>query len=910
MTQIIGFDHDAARDPSVVGGKAANLGRLHQAGFPVPPGFTIGTETYRDFVRAGGLGDRILELVREAGDAPESAATAVRDLVGSAEMADEVAGAIRSAYRDLGAGVPVAVRSSGTAEDLDEASFAGQHDTYLHINGEEQVLDAVRRCWASLWSARAVAYRATRGIDPTDVSIAVTVQQLVDAEVAGVLFTANPLTTATDEFVVNATWGLGESLVSGLVTPDEFVLDRDTVQVRRSTLGTKEVRSVRDDGNGTRTEPTPDDERAVPSLSADQLATLGQIGRAIADEYGGFPTDIEWALADGRFSILQARRITGVEFTWDEDLESFHPDPEVPTDIYTRAWSDDFSIGAITPLYYTTRTKEQEDCYRTAQTLYGHHDVAARRSVKYHKGEQYYNASAEAMWIPKILPPALRNGGSMSKIPPSWWADTAAKPFSWLEYAKIYARIALLDKRVGPYRYVASFRERMADQEAARGLSDDQLPRLSDRALRRYVEEKAELHKRSDDDQWSAFFFYSPVAMGYLGVLLGKWYDGDAGQAFVELLSGLAEPSITLVENHELWRLGEKIKASPVLRKALEEHAGQAFLDELRTSEEGRAFLAEYEPWRQKRGHRGSADRDILLPRRLDDPMIDYNMFRTLIAADTEDPLTKEIEHRETRRRREDEVYAAIRRGPLGHLRLELFKLLQSWSLGFMAHRDDEREFLDLLAYTLRRSFLEIGRRLVERGLIAERDDVFFLGLEENFELLETGARAELARAKISGRKRAYERRRAMEITLPPYLHTWGTPALPGELIGAIRDDDTSSADGATTLTGTGTSSGTVTGTARVLKDMSLVGTLRDGDILVCYATDPGWTPAFLVIDGLVMQVGGVLAHGSCLSREYGLPAVVVPEAVRRIPDGARITVNGSTGSVVIHEVEPVAIAS
>lgn len=883
----IGLTEEGATEHALVGGKGANLGRLAAAGFEVPPGFVVTTDAYAQVLQ----GEQVADPAQMA------------ERVLSLPVPDDIASAIRDAYDAMGGG-RVAVRSSGTAEDLADASFAGLHDTHLDIEGHDALIDAVRRCWSSLWTARAVAYRGDKGFDHGEARLAVVVQQMVAAESAGVMFTANPITAAVDEIVINAAYGLGEAVVSGLVTPDEITLHRDDLHVRRRSTGEKAQRIDRADGPGTVTSDVPEDERAKDVLDDDRAADLADLGRRVTAYYEGFPQDIEWAYADGVFHLLQARPVTGVELCWDEDLEFFHlgaeEDPEHDDFVYSRAWSDDFSIAAVTPLYYTTRSKEWSDCFHDALVLYGHDDAAKIRSWKYHKGEAYYSSNMEAAWIQRLLPPYLRNAGSMNKLPPSWWEQMEQEPFSYTEFLKILARIRMLHGRSGPYAYVGAFRERIDDPETAHGKTDEELRELSDRQFRAYLDERLELWKQADLDQWGAFFIYAPFAMGTLADLLVRWYDGDIAQAFAELLSGLDAPSITLIENHELWEFGERIRASETLRRALDEHQGAAFFEALKSSEEGQAFLADYEPWKVKRGHRGAADREFLLPRRADDPNIDYTSFKALMAGDGSDPLVKEEEHRAKRRRREADVERAFRSGSFGALKVEAFRLLSQWSLTFMAHRDDEREYLDLLAYTQRRCFMELGRRLAERGLTDEVEDVFFLGLNEGWDLLFGATSERLCRAKIAGRRRNYERRKVQEVLLPPYVGVDGAPALPGENIGMLSADASSEEDGKTVMPGVGTSSGTVTGRARVIGDMADIGTLEQGDILICHATDPGWTPVFLVISGLVMQTGGVLAHGSCLSREYGLPAVVLPQAMSRIEDGATITIDGDLGRVVI----------
>ena len=476
--------------------------------------------------------------------------------------------------------------------------------------------------------------------------------------------------------------------------------------------------------------------------------------------------------------------------------------------------------------------------------------------------------------------------------------------FSWQSYARMYVRIKAIDDSSAPLTFFKTFNDRIENRrDEANGLTNEQLHEVSDSFLETHILERLEIFKRADDDLWGAFFIYAPFALGLLGDLLGKWYDGDAGWAFADLCSGLPEQTITLKENHELWDFGNRIRSSPTLGGLLEQHSGADFFTALEQSEEGRAFLAEYRPWLAKRGHRGHADRDSWFPRRADDPMIDYNAFKAFMTADGSDPLQLEADLRAKRRAREEEVHASILRQPLGKWKLELFKLVHSYSLKFLAFRDNEREYLDNLTYTQRRCFLELGRRLHERGLIDDPTDVWFLSVEENFAVLDGRGNLALAHTKIAGRKKNFFRFLHKEVSLPNYLHPDGTPALPGELIGAISSHGAE--DGAAVLRGAGMSQGQVTGRARVIKSLEQIGTLAKGDILVCNSTDPGWTPVFLVISGLVLETGGMLSHGACLSREYGLPAVAVPEAMSRIEDGSTITVVGDLGIVRLEDAVP-----
>lgn len=299
-----------------VGAKGASLARMTAAGLPVPGAFLVTTAAYRRFVKGNGLQPAILEAASGAlaGDlrALEQASAAIQSRFEHAAMPEDSATAIRRAYGILAEVEPAAaVRSSATAEDLPGFSFAGQQETYLNIRADAAVLEAVRRCWASLWTARAIGYRLRIGIDQRRVAMGVVVQRLVRAEVSGVCFTANPTTGDRNELVMNASYGLGEAIVSGQVTPDSFVLERPGLALREAVVGEKEVMIVPAERQGTITRAVEADRRDKLTLSKQRLRELGELAIQAEQASGGVPQDIEWALAGGRFWLLQSRPLTG-----------------------------------------------------------------------------------------------------------------------------------------------------------------------------------------------------------------------------------------------------------------------------------------------------------------------------------------------------------------------------------------------------------------------------------------------------------------------------------------------------------------------------------------------------------------------------------------------------------------------
>jgi pyruvate,water dikinase len=310
---ILGLDSPEATLERV-GGKGASLARMVRAGLPVPPGFHITTGAYRRFVDENHLGERIQSAAAQGqGDDPatlDRASAQIQLLFSEGTVPDDIAAAIRCSYSGLGVDAPVAVRSSATAEDLPDMSFAGQLESYLNVRGGDAVIDAVKRCWASLWTGRAIGYRKRQGIRADEVSMAVVVQRLVAAESAGVLFTANPVTGARDELMINAAWGLGEAIVSGRVTPDTMVIDKQTGTMKSREISSKEIMTVRL-SDGTREEPVPAAMRKQAALTPEQAAELARLGIEIERLYGQ-PMDIEWAQCDGQIFIVQARPVTAL----------------------------------------------------------------------------------------------------------------------------------------------------------------------------------------------------------------------------------------------------------------------------------------------------------------------------------------------------------------------------------------------------------------------------------------------------------------------------------------------------------------------------------------------------------------------------------------------------------------------
>ena len=317
FTTPLATDQDALER---VGGKGRSLSKMVREGFNVPRGFIVTADAYRSFIKDNQLQTEIVESARPQLKAGypvfDQSSKVIADLILQSTVDDDLIDAVKSAYRDLAGGMdanhPVAVRSSANAEDLPGLSFAGQQETYLNVRGEEAVVAAVKNCWASLWTAQAISYRHQNGIDQDSVAMAVVVQRMVPSEVSGILFTANPASGERSEIIINGSFGLGEAVVSGQVTPDTYIVDRETLSVQQELLGPKEQQIVSDGDNGVRMESVAEEDRGKSSISTDQLLELCETALKIEQLYDGLPQDIEWAFHNGELHLLQSRPITNL----------------------------------------------------------------------------------------------------------------------------------------------------------------------------------------------------------------------------------------------------------------------------------------------------------------------------------------------------------------------------------------------------------------------------------------------------------------------------------------------------------------------------------------------------------------------------------------------------------------------
>jgi pyruvate,water dikinase len=857
-----------------VGGKAANLGELIGAGLPVPDGLVVTTEAYRRV--AGGLAAGLAGL-----EGPELAAKARATLL-AAEVPEDLATAIRDAYHWLGDGVAVAVRSSATAEDLPYASFAGQQDTYLHIVGADAVIDAVRRCWASLWTDRAVAYRSANAIDHGQVLLAVVVQRMVEAEVAGVLFTANPVTGRRRQAVIDASPGLGESVVSGSVNPDRFTVDTGSGKILDRRLGDKRrlVRAL--PGGGTETVDLPDGS-ATACLSDAQITQLASVGQRVEDHFGR-PQDIEWAIdAGGALWLTQARPIT-----------TLFPLPAgAPTgqDELRAYFSANVAQGMFRPFTPMGRAAFRLIGAGFAE-LIGRpladrragppvlHEAAGRlfvdvtEAVRSSLGREVLPRILDVMEARSaVMVRALFNDPRMSvrhgRLPALRVIGRVAVRFGApRQVARAYARPAAV------LRYVADL-EKLVTAGLVLPVEATPIERL--RLAERILFERLPRVIPS----------ILPTLLAAMStyVFAGK-LQPDADPQLRQAVLRAMPHNVTTEMDLRLWELAGAIRvdaeaAGELLGTSADELAARYHAGTLAgTTQRGlAAFLRRY-------GHRAVAEIDLGVPRWAEDPTHIIGVLANYLRL-TDQRLAPDVQFArgaaEAQAAVAELVAQARRRGRIRGA-LVGFGLRRSREL--IGLRESPKFLLVTALNAAREQIAAVGRVLAERGALVAADDVFFLDFAE----AEAALAGEDFRAIVAERRTEYERE-VRRRTLPRVLLSDGTEP-------DTCPTRTDLPPGA--LAGTPASSGTVTGPARVILEPTGAH-LEPGEILVAPSTDPGWTPLFLTAGGLVMEMGGANSHGAMVAREYGIPAVVgVPDATSKIATGDTITVDGAAGTVLI----------
>ena len=835
MTWIKHFVEIGDSDLPLVGGKGFNLGKLTMAGFLVPPGFCVTTDAYRT--------------------ALETINTQNSETVQAAALPESLQSEILAAYNHLDTD-SVAVRSSATAEDLPDASFAGQQDTFLNVSGESELLEKIQACWASLWSDRAVAYRREHGIKDAQLAMAVVVQAMVDAEVSGVMFTRNP--AGGDELVIESNWGLGESVVSGEITPDHFVLSRETGNLIWETVVSKR-KMITGDG----VQAVPIGQREIPSLQRGRVAELGKLGMQV-DAFYDAPQDVEWACANGQFYLLQARPITTltdaaeIERLRRQEIEVLQKKADEGGTVWSRynlsevlpaplpmTWSimREFMSGrggfGLTCRELGFLPSSRFDEKGVLDLICGRLYFNLSREVEFnfhgflfeHDFQQLKRDPNKAIY-PQPTPNIKRSNALFwGKFPYYIVKAISAE----LKHGKIRKDLdRILAEKIFPTfeQYVQTQRQISLEE-----LSDQQV-------MENFHEWREKTLNEFAKDALKATVFAS-FAYQQLEVTLQKCFGEEEAKDLARLLITGLEGDLTVDSNLKMWEVAQ----------------GELTLED---------FL-------ERHGHRSVNEFELAQPRWREDP----SYVEQIIASFRTNPNANPMKHLQAQRTNREKAKGKLARLPVSRAAAFRKRINEVLALTqrYMPFRESAKFYLMLGYELIRKALLELDRRYQLDG------GIFYLVPDELDRLIE----GEDLQLTIEERKTT--RSRLLEIELPDVIYS--------DILNRIGEPQAIEAKDE--VQGVGVSVGVATGEAYVLQDPVDAQIAGENYILVCPSTDPGWTPLFLHAAALVMEYGGMLSHGAIVAREYGIPAVVnVPAATQRFQSGQRLSVDGGRGIVSI----------
>ncbi|MFJ9793957.1 rifamycin-inactivating phosphotransferase [Streptomyces globosus] len=851
---------------AAVGGKAAHLGTLSRIeGVRVPAGFCVTTAAFRRIVaqspRVGDMLDRLSQVDPDDRGAIGALSARIRRTIEKTAVPDDIAAAVTRALARSGEHAAYAVRSSATAEDLPTASFAGQHDSYLNVVGPAAVLRHISRCWASLFTERAVAYRRRGGIDHRTVDMAVVVQQMAFPHASGVLFTADPVTGNRKVATIDAGFGLGEALVSGLVNPDVLTV-RDGKVVARKTAAKQRALTASPAG-GTHEVAVPPRQQEQPALTDAQALQLVELGRRIEAHFGR-PQDIEWCLVDDGFRIVQSRPIT-----------TLFPVPQRgdrDDRVYVSVGHAQMMTDPMKPLGYSMwQLTAMVPMHEAGGRLFV--DVTQRLASPASRAVLLDALGKGDPLVRDALETVLDRGGFAPPLPPSAPGAGGPPPGGGGAPDPVETDPALVTGLIERSRASLAALERDIRTKSGPALFD-------------FLLEAFEEHKRLLADPLSMQVVTAGMeATWWLNDRLEEWL-GEKNAADTLTLS--APDNITSEMGLALLDVADVIRPLPEVVAFLHEVQDEGFLDGLAKLPGGPEARDAIESYLDRYGMRCVGEIDITRPRWRERPgtllpvILDHVRTFEPGAAERRFELGRQKAHRKAQ-----DVVTRLRTLPDGDRKAEETQRMIDRVRTFIGYREYPKYAIVSRYFVYKQALLQEAERLVRAGVLADREDVFHLTFQEFHDVVRSGRPVDPRL--VRQRREAF---RAHHALTPPRVLTSDGEALTG----SYRREDVP----AGALAGVAVSAGTVEGRARVVLDVADA-ELEPGDILVTAFTDPSWSPLFVRIAGLVTEVGGLMTHGAVIAREYGLPAVVgVERATRLIRDGQRIRVHGTDGYVEI----------
>ncbi len=895
MSQFtLSFQEIHQDDIAKVGGKGANLGAMTRAGFPVPTGFCITTRAYKAFIAQA---DRDIYQELDTIDTTnltslKIAGKQLRDYLQTLVLPKDVSDSIVATWQTLGIDKAYAVRSSATAEDLPSSSFAGQQDTYLNIRGQQQLLAKVKSCMISLFTDRAILYRMQNNFAHEAVALSVVVQQMVQPDVAGIMFTADPITGHRDVLSIDASFGLGEALVSGLVSADLYKVNKRTHHILTKQIAAKKIAITSLTEGGTKQVELTKQQQKQTALSEPKILALAQLGAKIESHFGR-PQDIEWALVGAEFFITQSRPITALyplpEPPPKHDDNSLHiyfslshlqvmTDPMPPLSISV--------LACILPLGHKNGALENHYIKSAGGRFYADLSCLLRHPI----GRKLLLKG----WLPKMDPMA---GGAITPLTsrPDFLAQgikfnplkmlplflpSILKAFSWLLWRSskgVPQQTSLTIKR-----YLLGVDKRLAHVQTS-----EQKFILALKEMRSIIDPVA---------SWVPALLAGVIASD----LLKSVFFNEQDRALLSRLERGQQGNVVTQMNLALGDLADFIRPMAKLHACLTDTTIDSMtrLKQAQNCQGGSAFLKAWHSFIDQYGARTTSEIDLSLPRWSEDPT---TLLQMVLNTVEHNPQSSHKAHHQKLIAEADKAEQVLikkaAKGWLGCLRRPLAKRLIQVSRNLMPLREHHKFLVMQLVQRLKPIFNEVGTQLHQQGQLELPSDIWFLRLPEIKAALENSPSDIKQGAHL--KHLAIERRVAQphyKKLTPPHVIT-----SEGEIPAFSFDID--APEGA--LIGNPVSAGIIEGIAKVILDPATE-TLKTGEILVAPFTDPGWTPLFVNAKGLVTEVGGLMTHGSVVAREYGIPAVVgVVDATKTIKTGQKLRINGTAGIVEILEQSP-----
>ncbi len=888
------------------GGKADSLNTLLGAGFPVPRTYCVTVEAYNEFMEASGLSNKIESFDAKNADT----CLEIQKSIERAELPKILRAAIVQAYKEMGR-PKVAVRSSGINEDGASLSFAGQYDTFLYVEGDDEVVDCVKRCWKSLWASRAQEYQShntlmerysesgvkNTGNKPEKLdrdALAVVVQEMIDADVAGVLFTADPITGDSTCSVIDACWGVGEGVVSGQVTTDTYIVKSDDFTIIERKIRKKPSMSCRSANGLTSLRETPSGLLDKPTLSDEQVKKLASYADEIRELYGK-ELDIEWAIKNDKVWILQARPITVTKAD-----NRIYADCNEKSDtirnnsMFSRLDVGEIVTGLMTPLGLSFCRFYQYNIHGPAVKTMGLLDIGdPQHYMGYLQGHVYLNISASAQLLTQCPPTRdmmkFTRRYASEDIDFSNYENPYGKPFSGFKYFKssLYW-FGYQVHNIFTAKKTVKKMNQLRERETLRFLKLD-LASMSLAQLDKELE-RIDAYFLESCAAYMPFFLQSFALYDTLADLCNKWLKSE-GNGLQNQIKSSMNNLRTIEVTRAICNLTEQVNSSVSLRKLFLQTPVRDLIEKLQKNEEGRKFWEEdFADFLQNFGSRGHQEFDLSLMRWSDDPTYLLQVIRTYLVSDVQ----LELRLKQTEQKRDKDSQVLLAKLPF-KVRMT-FKFVIAAYAKMAERREAIRPTFITETWFYRKIIVEVMKRLMGQGVVSI-DDLPFIDFNKFRDYMSGRELAEDAFSSTIIEKNRRQHQLNQYLAEPPLALIGGYEPVQKDIAEVSCGEDG-------VINGLSASPGVVIARARVITDLAAqVEEFKQGEILVARFTDASWTPLFVLASGVIADIGSILSHSSIVSREFGIPAVVnTRNATMLIKTGDLLYLDGNSGVVRIKE--------